>query len=83
MEEFEKAYSSFERTWDLTELLPAYQDFLLNRDRPVRVLDPKGEYQGIARGITAGGELLVEREQGDIVKVYAGEVSVRGAYGYV
>ncbi len=39
-------------------------------------------YTGIARGITDTGELLVETEQG-MVAVNAGEVSVRGVYGYV
>lgn len=29
------------------------------------------------------GELLVEKEDGTITEVYAGEVSVRGLYGYV
>ena len=49
----------------------------------MRVLDPKGEYEGIARSINEKGELLVEKEDGEIVAVYAGEVSVRGIYGYV
>ena len=29
------------------------------------------------------GELLVQREDGSVEAVYAGEVSVRGIYGYV
>ena len=45
--------------------------------------DPQGEYDGIARGINEKGELLVERgSDGQTVQVYAGEVSVRGVYGY-
>ena len=31
----------------------------------------------------AQGELLVERPDGTVEEVYAGEVSVRGIYGYV
>ena len=46
-------------------------------------MDPKGEYRGIARGINDRGELLVERQDGTVEEVYAGEVSVRGIYGYV
>lgn len=49
----------------------------------MRVLDPAGEYTGISRGITDTGELIVEKETGETVLVYAGEVSVRGLYGYV
>ena len=60
-----------------------YNSLLLNRNRIVRVLDPAGEYQGLALGINREGELLVRREDGSVTKVYAGEVSVRGVYGYV
>ena len=37
----------------------------------------------MARGINDAGELLVERSEGGLTAVYAGEVSVRGIYGYV
>ena len=40
-------------------------------------------YEGIARGINAGGELLVERADGTVEEVNSGEVSVRGLYSYV
>ena len=60
-----------------------YQEHLINIDKQVRVLDPAGEYTGISRGINEAGELLVEREDGSCEAVYAGEVSVRGLYGYV
>ena len=60
-----------------------YESLLLNKDRPVRVLDPKGNFEGTARGINEKGELLVERQDGRLEYVYAGEVSVRGVYGYV
>ncbi|MCM1143251.1 MAG: biotin--[acetyl-CoA-carboxylase] ligase [Blautia sp.] len=80
---FEKNYDTFVIKLDLSDLLDAYHRRLLNRNAQVNVLDPKGNYTGIARGINAAGELLVERENGDIIAVYAGEVSVRGVYGYV
>ncbi|MDE5716279.1 MAG: biotin--[acetyl-CoA-carboxylase] ligase, partial [Lachnospiraceae bacterium] len=60
-----------------------YEQRLIGRDAAVRVLDPAGEYTGISRGITDTGELVVEREDGERTLVYAGEVSVRGLYGYV
>ena len=47
------------------------------------MLDPKGDFEGTARGINEKGELLVERQDGRLECVYAGEVSVRGVYGYV
>ena len=36
-----------------------------------------------ALGIDKNGELIVRREDGTSEHVYAGEVSVRGVYGYV
>lgn len=81
---FEKYYAIFEENWDFSGLVNEYNQVLVNRDREVCVLDPKGAFQGIARGINEKGELLVERESdGEIVLVYAGEVSMRGIYGYV
>lgn len=43
----------------------------------------KGEWQAEALGINDGGELLVRKVDGSETAVYAGEVSVRGIYGYV
>ena len=73
----------FQREGSISPLLQRYNELLVNRDREVRVLDPKGEFRGISRGINENGELLVEREDGTLTAVYAGEVSVRGIYGYV
>ena len=83
MEAFEEDYEIFLRTHDLKGLRASYAELLVNQDREVCVLDPKGEYRGIARGINDQGELLVERPDGTVEEVYAGEVSVRGIYGYV
>lgn len=83
MKAFEKHYEVFRGKADLSGLIGSYNEMLVNRDREVRVLDPKGEYSGIARGINEVGELLVELPDGRVEKVYAGEVSVRGIYGYV
>lgn len=83
MEAFEWDYDAFAAAGDLTPLLESYNRRLVNRDRGVRVLDPKGEWEGTARGINARGELLVEDAEGVVTAVYAGEVSVRGIYGYV
>ena len=83
MHYFEQYYEMFLQTEDLSMLLKAYNGYLINQDKEVCVLDPKEEYTGIAQGINSQGELLVKKENGEIVQVYAGEVSVRGLYGYV
>lgn len=83
MRRLEADYEAFLETEDLSAILQDYNAHLISMNKEVRVLDPKGEYTGISRGMDAQGELLVERADGEIIKVYAGEVSVRGLYGYV
>lgn len=82
MVHFEKDYALFLQTEDLSLLQKEYDNCLVNRDREVRVLDPAGEYTGIAEGINAKGELRVRTLEG-FKEIYAGEVSVRGIYDYV
>lgn len=80
---FEENYGIFVETLDLSALRKRYESHLLNIGSQVRVLDPAGEYVGVAEGIDTQGELIVMRENGEKTPVYAGEVSVRGLYGYV
>lgn len=83
MKAFEKYYESFREKTDLSDLVDSYNKMLVNRGKTVRVLDHKGEYSGVAEGINELGELLVELPDGHVENVYAGEVSVRGVYGYI
>lgn len=84
IELFEEYYEKFEKDGDLRSLQDIYNEELLNRNQKVRVLDPYGEYTGIALGIDHEGQLLVKRDDdGSTVRVWSGEVSVRGIYGYV
>ncbi len=83
LSEFEKNYLAFLKAGDLTPFMDEYNSMLVNKGALVKVLDPKGEFSGIAGGINEEGMLIVFKENGQIEKVYAGEVSVRGMYGYV
>ncbi|MBR3824426.1 MAG: biotin--[Lachnospiraceae bacterium] len=83
LDRFERGYEEFLHCEDLRFLREEYNGWLVNQNRQVRVLEPQGEYEGVAKGITPTGELLVECRDGQVQKVYAGEVSVRGLYGYV
>ena len=83
MEYFEMYYERFLATKDLSLLMDDYHELLVNQNNRVKVLDPKGEYEGVAKGINPLGELIVVKDDGEEVCVYAGEVSVRGVYGYV
>lgn len=80
---FEKDYEAFVDTGDISPVLDEYNALLTGKGDMVRVLEPSGEYEGKSLGVNRLGELLVEKEDGTIQQVYAGEVSVRGLYGYV
>lgn len=81
-ERFMFYYDLFLKTHDLSGFLDEYNGRLVNKERPVKVLDPQGHYDGISHGVDETGRLMVERD-GKIIYVDAGEVSVRGFYGYV
>jgi BirA family biotin operon repressor/biotin-[acetyl-CoA-carboxylase] ligase len=83
MKYFEEYYEIFLKTQNLKMLQEIYNGFLVNKDAQVRVLEPGNEFDGCALGINETGELLVRKSDGEITKIYAGEVSVRGIYGYV
>ena len=70
-------------TQDFSALKEEYDSLLVGIGGKVRVLEPGNEYDGVSEGINSAGELLVRREDGTLTSVYAGEVSVRGIYGYV
>lgn len=82
-ESLEKYYALFLKTGDMSLLKDEYEKHLININRAVKVLDPGDSFEGTARGIDEYGQLLVETGDGTIHRVYAGEVSVRGIYGYV
>lgn len=82
LEQFEHYYAVFIETEELGGLLEEYNAHLVNRNQRVRVLDEKEPFEGVATGITPRGELVVDTEEGEKL-VSAGEVSVRGIYGYV
>ncbi len=81
--EFEKDYEEFMDKKNLEEIMEPYNELLVNCGKEVRVLQPGKEYDGAAHGIDKEGNLLVETPDKKIHKVYAGEVSVRGIYGYI
>ncbi len=83
MKFFEENYEKYCRNSDLSLLKEEYEKHLININKQVRILDPKGEYEAVAAGITRSGALMITREDGTVEEINAGEVSVRGLYGYV
>ncbi len=80
---FDKQYDQFLKVGNLSFLQAAYNDMLINRDREVVIVENNQEHRVCALGINAKGELMVRTDDGIEQAIYAGEVSVRGVYGYV
>ena len=83
LECFWNEYDRFLTTGHLSYMRDEYNYMLVNCNQEVRVLEPGKEYQARAIGINDAGELMVQTPEGDVRNVFAGEVSVRGVYGYV
>ena len=82
MEHFEMYYEQFLQEGSLAGLRKEYNELLVNKDRQVKILEPGNHYEAYALGINDTGELIVEKEDGSVQNIFAGEVSVRGIYGY-
>lgn len=83
MKHFEQNYEKYLKTENLSGIREAYNRLLVNCGKEVKILGSKEPYQAVALGINDSGELLVRKQDGSEEAVYAGEVSVRGLYGYV
>lgn len=83
MKHFEENYKIFMQTEDMSGLMKKYSSLLVNQGREVLILEKDAEYKAYAEGINQKGELVVRREDGTVENICAGEVSVRGVYGYV
>ena len=83
MKHFEENYKIFMQTEDMSGLMEKYSSLLVNQGREVMIMEKDAEYKAYAEGINQKGELVVRREDGTVEKICAGEVSVRGVYGYV
>lgn len=66
---------------DSSVLLESVQLRCVTLGTQVRILTGQGEMTGLAKAIGEQGELICQTENGEM-KVRAGDVSVRGLYGY-
>ena len=84
---FEQYYERFLAAESLAPLREEYESMLVNCGRQVRLVDAEGnatdETYYTALGINEIGELRIRDDNGEEKTVRAGEVSVRGIYGYV
>lgn len=77
----EEAISAVEAR-GLEAIAAPYAELSCTLGREVQVLAPTETFTGVAKAVDEGGALLVET-QGEIRRVLAGDVSVRGLMGYV
>lgn len=82
-ESFERLYGQFLKDGDLRNLRHEYEKYLVNKDSEVLIEGYLGTLKATATGIDAEGQLLIVDDEGRKQTVRAGEVSVRGIYGYV
>lgn len=80
---FEKYYNMFTKTNDLSLIIEDYNRMLINKGNTVKALYSDKEIVGTSMGINNAGELLVKTDDGEVMAIRSGEVSVRGLYGYV
>lgn len=83
LEKFEYYYQQFCLSGDLSMMVEGYNQILVNRGNEVCIMEPNREYHALSQGINHLGELEVIRKDGSREWIFAGEVSVRGIYGYV
>lgn len=79
----EKYYNEFLATCDMAGLKEEYEALLVNLGRQVYADDGREVKEYTAMGINEQGELVVKDACGNVKNIRAGEVSVRGIYGYV
>ncbi len=83
LDKFCKNYRIYLQTGNLEGLLPDYNELLVSKGKEVRIEDPAGAYTAVSGGIDESGRLIVTRDDGTSERISAGEVSVRGIYGYI
>lgn len=81
--EIENYYRLFTKQETVDKLLEEYKACCVTLNKEVKIIRNGIEYIGKAVGLTENGELLVEKEDGELIHVFSGEVSVRGIDAYV
>lgn len=83
LKEFEVQYTKFVEEKDLTQVINICRGKSALIGNEVRIVRRNKEIIGQAIDISNEGELIVKYENGEIEKIFSGEVSVRGINGYV
>lgn len=83
LNEFETLYNDFIKEVSIEKFFEEYKNSSATIGQQVKLIDRKGETIGFAEDLNIEGQLMVRKEDGVLIEVTSGEVSVRGIYGYV
>ncbi len=83
LNEFEILYHDFIKEATIEKFFEEYKSSSATIGQQVKLVDRKGETIGFAEDLNIEGQLIVRKEDGTLIEVTSGEVSVRGIYGYV
>ena len=81
LEEFDSLYRIFEETGNMKGLKEDYEALLINKGMRTGLKSRDGEIKGTALGIDDNGGLIFRKDDGCVINVTSGEVSVSGVYG--
>lgn len=79
---FEEYYEVFKVEKNLAFMKKEYEANCITLNNKVKIIDNQQSYEAYAQGITCEGALIVNKIDGKSMTLVAGEVSVRGVYGY-
>lgn len=80
---FEKLYYQFISTNSLYDSITICRENSIFIGRDVKIVKFNKEYIAKAIDLDDDGQLIIEHKDGTIEKVFSGEVSMRGLYGYI
>ncbi len=80
---FEKAYEAYKVSESLAEFLPRYENKCITLGKEVKIIEGGREIIAQAINVEENGNLIVMLSDGSKKQIYAGEVSVRGLFGYI
>lgn len=83
LEHLEEYYILYKQTLSLTKMIEQYKLRCINLGKEVKVLGMKKKLIGTVKDINLDGQLIIETDHGEIETIFAGDVSVRGLYGYI
>lgn len=83
LREFEGLYDDFISSGSLKKTIEVCREKSITLGSRVRIEGREESYLAEAMDINEDGELIIKKDNGEIIKVVSGEVSVRGLYNYV